>query len=170
MGAIMNIVDRVTSIERRIAAIDAEPIYSISSFEQLRNGIAKAPEAIDTIIAKNSERWNVDPNLVKAIIQNESGFNANSTSATGAQGLMQLMPETAASLGVGNAYNPEQNIAGGVRYLRGLLDRFKGDVRLAVAAYNAGPNAIVRYNGVPPYKETENYVASVLASYRRYGS
>ena len=102
------------------------------------------------------------------MIANESGFDANATSKVGAQGLMQLMPGTASSLGVRDPYDPGQNVAGGTRYLRGLLDRFGGDARLAVAAYNAGPGAVEKYGDVPPYAETQNYVQNVLASYEKY--
>ncbi len=123
---------------------------------------------IDKLVSANAASWNVDPDLVKAVIANESGFNANATSSTGAQGLMQLEPATAASVGVTDPYDPAQNVAGGTRYLRGLLDSFHGDPRLAVAAYNAGPGAVEKYNGVPPYAETQNYVQNVLASYAKY--
>jgi soluble lytic murein transglycosylase-like protein len=127
-----------------------------------------APAHLDALVQQNASTWQVDPALVKAVIANESGFDANATSKVGAQGLMQLMPETAQSLGVRNPYDPQQNIAGGTRYLRGLLDRFGGDTRLAVAAYNAGPGAVEKYGDVPPYAETQNYVQNVLASYDRY--
>lgn len=126
------------------------------------------PAQIDALVDQNASAWQVDPALLKAVIANESGFNANATSKVGAQGLMQLMPETAASLGVRDAYDPVQNVAGGARYLRGLLDRFNGDARLAVAAYNAGPGAVEKYGDVPPYAETQNYVQNVLASTERY--
>jgi soluble lytic murein transglycosylase-like protein len=126
------------------------------------------PAQIDQLVSQNAGRWGVDPALVKAIIANESGFNANATSKTGAQGLMQLMPGTAAGLGVTNSYDPGQNVFGGTRYIRGLLDRFHGDMRLAIAAYNAGPGAVEKYNGVPPYAETQNYVQNVLSSYDKY--
>jgi soluble lytic murein transglycosylase-like protein len=126
------------------------------------------PAQIDALVDQNAATWQVDPALLKAVIANESGFNANATSKVGAQGLMQLMPETAASLGVRDAYDPAQNVAGGARYLRGLLDRFGGDQRLAVAAYNAGPGAVAKYGDVPPYAETQNYVTNVLASFEKY--
>jgi soluble lytic murein transglycosylase-like protein len=126
------------------------------------------PEQINQLVQQNADIWQVDPALIKSVIANESSFNANATSPVGAQGLMQLMPETAASLGVKNPYDPAQNVAGGTRYLRGLLDRFKGDTRLAVAAYNAGPNAVEKYGDVPPYAETQNYVQNVLGSLDRY--
>jgi len=128
------------------------------------------PAEIDALVEQNAATWQVEPALLKAVIANESGFNANATSKVGAQGLMQLMPETAASLGVRDAYDPAQNVAGGARYLRGLLDRFGGDKRLAVAAYNAGPGAVEKYGGVPPYAETRNYVQNVLASFEQYSS
>jgi soluble lytic murein transglycosylase-like protein len=126
------------------------------------------PAQIDGLVAANATAWKVDPALVKAIVANESGFDANATSRTGAQGLMQLEPGTAAELGVSDAYDPAQNISGGTRYIKGLLERFHGDVRLAVAAYNAGAGAVEKYGGVPPYAETQTYVQNVLASYARY--
>jgi soluble lytic murein transglycosylase-like protein len=127
-----------------------------------------APAQIEQLVGANAGAWGVDPALVKAIIANESAFNPNATSKTGAQGLMQLEPGTAAQLGVSNAYDPAQNVWGGTRYIKGLLDRFHGDVRLAVAAYNAGPGAVEKYGGVPPYAETQAYVENVLDSYAKY--
>ncbi len=127
-----------------------------------------APAQVDALVNNNAQSYGVDPALIKAIIANESGFDANATSRTGAQGLMQLEPETAASLGVDNAYDPAQNISGGTRYIRDLLERFNGDLRLAVAAYNAGPGAVEKYGGVPPYAETQSYVQNVLDSYSQY--
>ena len=129
-----------------------------------------APEQINSLVQQNADIWQVDPALIKSVIANESSFNANATSPVGAQGLMQLMPETAASLGVKNPYDPAQNVAGGTRYLRGLLDRFNGDTRLAVAAYNAGPGAVEKYGDVPPYAETQSYVKNVLGSLDQYRS
>ncbi len=116
-------------------------------------------------VAKNNH---VDPALVRALIHAESAFNSQATSHAGAQGLMQLMPATAKELGVKNALNPEQNIKGGVKYLAQLLQQFKGDIRLATAAYNAGPNAVKKYNGIPPYKETQVYVERVAILHSRY--
>ncbi len=137
------------------------------------SGAAGAPhpmasEELEALVQRNAATWQVDPALVKAVIANESAFNPAATSSVGAQGLMQLMPETAASMGVRDAYDPAQNVAGGTRYLRGLLDRFGGDLHLAVAAYNAGPGAVEKYGGVPPYAETQHYVANVLGSYEQY--
>ncbi len=135
------------------------------------NAPSMVPDAqLDALVNQNAQSQAVDPALIKAIIANESGFNANATSSVGAQGLMQLMPGTASALGVTDAYDPAQNVAGGTKYIRQLLDRFNGDVRLAVAAYNAGPGAVEKYDGVPPYAETQNYVQNVLASYAKYRS
>lgn len=118
--------------------------------------------------------WGVPPTLVRAVIQVESEFDKNAVSSKGAQGLMQLMPFTARRFGVLDAFDARQNIFGGVQYLRLLLDMFGGDMALALAGYNAGENAVVRYNGIPPYKETQNYVRkiqSLLASgFRAYTS
>jgi soluble lytic murein transglycosylase-like protein len=103
---------------------------------------------------------------VKAVIRVESCFDVQAVSRVGARGLMQLMPATASELGVKNAFDAEQNIEGGVRYLRKMLERFDNDTEMAVAAYNAGPQAVARHRGVPPYEETQRYVKRVLAEYR----
>lgn len=123
--------------------------------------------AIETAIAKAAQKYNIDPNLIKAIVKAESGFNPNATSKAGAQGLMQLMPATAAGLGVTNSFDITQNIDGGTRYIKEKLTQF-GDVKLALAAYNAGPNSVIKYNGIPPYAETQNYVNTVLNYYNNF--
>jgi len=121
----------------------------------------------DLMIVEASAAHGVPPALVKAVVATESSFNPKAVSAQGAQGLMQLMPATARSLGVVEPLRVEQNLDGGVRYLRSLIDRY-GDWSRALAAYNAGPTAVDRYGGIPPYSETREYVDRVLTYYRRY--
>jgi soluble lytic murein transglycosylase-like protein len=125
-------------------------------------------EKYDPAIWKAAEKYSVDYALVKAAIKAESNFNPQATSRAGAKGLMQLMPGTADALGVENSFHPEANIEGGVRHLRHLLDIFTGNLRLALAAYNAGEKAVLAYNGIPPYKETQTYVQRVLRYFQDY--
>lgn len=115
-----------------------------------------------------SEKYGVSQSLVKAVIQAESGFDPNAVSSKGASGLMQLMPATAKSLKVADRFDPKENVDGGVKYLRFLLDTFRGDVALAVAAYNAGLNRVAKYGGIPPYNETRVYVSRVLSYMKSY--
>lgn len=115
------------------------------------------------LIASSANKHGLDPALLECLVQAESDFNPNTVSNKGAMGLTQLMPGTARSLGVSNPMDPAQNLDGGAKYLAGLLKRFNGDEKLALAAYNAGPGAIQKYNGVPPYKETQNYVTKITS-------
>ena len=125
-------------------------------------------EKYDAEIWKASQRYSVDYNLVRAVIKAESNFNPKAVSRTGAKGLMQLMPQTASLLQVTDSFHPEQNIDGGVRYLRYLLNLFNDNLSLALAAYNAGENAVFRYRGIPPYQETQTYVQRVLRYFQKY--
>ncbi len=118
-------------------------------------------------IQKYALQYQVEENLIRAIMRQESCFKVKAKSPVGAMGLMQLMPGTAKDLGVINAWNPEQNIRGGVKYISQQLRRFKGDKRLALAAYNAGPGAVLKYQGIPPYRETQHYVRSIMSEYQR---
>ena len=122
-------------------------------------------DEIISMIEDASNRHGVDSKLVKALVQQESGFNPSAKSKAGALGLMQLMPATAKGLGVEDPLDAKQNIEGGVKYIKSLLNRFDGNIILALAAYNAGPNAVKKYDGVPPYAETQNYVKSILRNY-----
>lgn len=142
---------------KEITAAQSAPNVSKSS------GTSKSQ--ILNMISKVCEKHGVDEKLVKALIKQESGFNAKATSKVGAMGLMQLMPATAKGLGVQDAYNPLQNVDGGVRYLKSMLNKYNGNIILALAAYNAGPGAVDKYDGVPPYPETQNYVKNILANY-----
>ena len=127
-----------------------------------------APGQCSLHINKAARRYGVDPCLVKAVIKMESNFNCRAVSKKGAQGLMQLMPGTARDMRVANPFDPEDNIFGGTRYLRMMLDLFHGDVKLALAAYNAGPERVKTLGRIPPFPETMNYVDKVLYHYQKY--
>lgn len=135
------------------------PSYSVNQ------SLPLADQSLSAMIDEAARKYNVDPKLIAAVAEVESGGNQNETSSAGAIGVMQLMPDTAAALGV-NPYDKKSNIEGGAKYLRQMLDTFDGDIRKAVAAYNAGPNAVKNYGGIPPYRETQNYVNKVLDIYR----
>jgi len=142
--------------------------YAISGFAGVRGPrpVESAPAAavvdIDAFIAIAAARYGVSEELIVAVIEAESEFNPRAVSRRGAQGLMQLMPETAATLGVDDPFDPRANIDGGVRHLRALLDRFDNNLPLALAAYNAGEVAVIKHRGVPPYRETRGYVSRIL--------
>ena len=146
-------------------AIDA-PISSDSTgsdFSQTLTAAATAGRAdLDAIFEAAAARYGVPVNLLKAVAKAESGFRVDATSPKGAMGVMQLMPGTARGLGVIDAYEPEQNIMGGAKYLSQMLNRFGGNVEYALAGYNAGPGAVEKYSGIPPYNETQNYVRTVM--------
>ena len=122
---------------------------------------------IDSAVSHASDQTQLDPDLIASVIHAESGFNPNAVSRKGAQGLMQLMPKTASNLGVANPFDPVANVEGGSRYLRELLDRYDSNLVKALAAYNAGPQRVEEYNGVPPYRETQAYVAGIVRDFNR---
>jgi len=148
------------------AAAEVDQYLGKSSSEQnssSRSGFTQ--REIDSAIDKAAARHNVDPNLVRALVKVESNFNPNAVSRKGAMGLMQLMPQTARQLKVSNPFNPEENVDAGVRHLKQLLESYGGDVRLSLAAYNAGSGAVARSSGIPKYAETRNYVKRITQLY-----
>ncbi len=155
-----SIADKTSNIED-----SQDKIFSPASYSKDKK---MADSDLDNLIDKYSTQNSLDPDFVKALIKQESGFKTSAKSHCGAMGLMQLMPATASSLGVHNAYDAEQNIAGGTKYLKGLLDRFGGNKEYALAAYNAGPGAVNKYGGIPPYSETQHYVKNVMSNYINY--
>jgi soluble lytic murein transglycosylase-like protein len=151
--------------------------FKISPAANLSAPIAQIPPSVSghkaehqyhKLIAQTASQYQIDPALIKAIIMAESGYNPKAVSKRGAKGLMQLMPDTAEALGVEDIFNPRQNISGGVQYFSRLVNRFNGDVKLALAAYNAGSRYVRNYNGVPPFKATRYYIKKVFKYYQQY--
>ncbi len=151
-----------------ITNIDNKNIYNVNSDKKTAAGNAGfssylgETKSLDDIFSEAGQKYNVSADLLKAIGKAESNFDAKAVSRCGAQGIMQLMPATAASLGVTDAFDAEQNIMGGAKYISQLLDKYDGNSSLALAAYNAGSNNVAKYGGIPPFKETQNYVKKVL--------
>jgi len=186
--SVSSIGARVEEIQARVASLQGTPAQPATSFASTLASAQQVPgqqtssisvsaasgttsggttdfeSEIDAAATSNG----IDPALLKGLVQQESGFDPNARSGAGAVGLTQLMPGTAASLGVTDPTNPAQSLQAGARYLREQLDRFGGDERLALAAYNAGPGAVAKYGGVPPYAETQGYVNKVLANAASY--
>lgn len=145
-----------------IAATSSAPVTGSGAGLAVQSAAVAGNTAFDDIINRAALKYGIDFNLIKKVISAESSFRPDVVSNAGAQGLMQLMPSTGKSYGVTNPFDPEQNIDAGVHYLSDMLKRFKGDVTLALAAYNAGPGAVKKYNGIPPYEETINYIKKIL--------
>ncbi|MGD9581045.1 MAG: lytic transglycosylase domain-containing protein [Vampirovibrionia bacterium] len=163
---------RINEIDQKINYIQGTNTGDNISFSDILPNVKEKepvkllkPETMINLIQSNAKKYGVDPKLVNAVIKNESGYNANACSSQGALGLMQLMPDTARSLGVTDLTDPAQNVEAGTKYLGQLLSQYNGNVVLALAAYNAGPGAVNSNNGVPPYKETRDYIYKVLDTY-----
>ena len=177
MSSINHVVQRIADIERRFtptvpatqAGSNFATVLSAANTQQANNIQSTLPASsvqggdIAKMVQVAAAKYGVDPKLAMAVAEAESGLSQDAVSPVGAVGVMQLMPETANSLGVCNINDPRENVDGGVRYLKQMLTTFDGDVSKAVAAYNAGPQAVKNYNGVPPYSETRDYVARVLS-------
>jgi soluble lytic murein transglycosylase-like protein len=144
-----------------------EPAKAQAPVAEIRSDINLSPADLNEMLAKAGHEHNVDMDLLASVVKAESGGNARAVSRAGAQGLMQLMPATAADLGVSDSFKPEQNVRGGSTYLDALLTRYHDNLALALAAYNAGRAAVDKYNGIPPYRETKLYVARVIHEFNR---
>jgi len=156
----------VAGVKIRVNDEGLREIYNETPTQHARRvarDLVPVPETrLDDLIHRYARENELDPKLVRAVMQVESGYNAAARSAKGAMGLMQLMPETATDYSIGDPYDPEQNVRGGTAYLRAMLDRFDGNLEYALAGYNAGPETVTRYGGVPPYPETRAYVERVM--------
>jgi soluble lytic murein transglycosylase-like protein len=180
-------IARVTSDDGRRLFVNAEPPVTVRlgavkpratiymNAESSFSGYSRPAVSIDRdgaekLVREAADRHNVDPALIRAVIQTESNWNSGAVSRRGASGLMQLIPTTAQRFGANDLFNPQQNIDAGVRYLKTLLERYNGNLDLALAAYNAGEGAVDRAHGIPAYRETRNYVQKVQDAYFRPGS
>lgn len=159
--------EQIERFEESQSPLPLEPAVPASAPEAAAKELPPAKVLVKNLIADAAARHRIDPDFVASVVKAESGFNPTAVSPKGAQGLMQLMPRTAASLGVENVLDPAANMEGGTRYLRQLLDQYDGDAVKALAAYNAGPQRVEQYGGVPPYRETRAYVARIVEDYNR---
>lgn len=190
-SGLLGVIERMTEIQRRfqpqaVEVLNTKPQRTATPFAPILQNQIQVPQPsgeetlmplppkqtssvsgnIEKMLYGAAQKYGVDPKLAIAIAKAESGLDPNVVSAAGAVGVMQLMPATAAGLGIRDLRDPRENIDGGVRYLKQMLDTFQGDVRQAIAAYNAGPEAVKKFGGVPPYAETQQYVQRVLTYYR----
>lgn len=157
-------VENYPSIESELLAEHPSSVH-LDRLTAKSDVLQEAPKEIQLEIKRASRKYNIPQKLIASIMKTESNFNPRAVSHVGAQGLMQLMPQTAKSMGVTNSFNIKQNIDGGARYFRKMLDNFGQDTQLALAAYNAGPGAVKKYGGIPPFKETQQYVKRVMHHY-----
>jgi len=166
-AGILNKMSAISKVANSLSLIE-EYDYANTEYRLSSIGPKKAERVLHSIVIQAAGRYQVDPALVKAIIMAESGYNTRAISKRGAKGLMQLMPATAQALGVEDIFNPKQNISGGVRYFKKLVTQFDGDVKLALAAYNAGSRNVRYYQGIPPFKATRFYIKKVFKYYEIY--
>lgn len=169
MSGVVSGVDLTANLKENPALKNGQQINGVQNPENFQNVLGQRMTGssvnMDAIFEEAAAKYDISPKLLRAVAKAESNFNPKARSGAGAMGVMQLMPGTARSLGVSDPYDARQNIMGGAKYLKQNLDRF-GDVSLALAAYNAGPGSVQKYGGIPPYKETQNYVRKIMADYR----
>lgn len=175
ISGVQQALQRIREIRERFEPASVKPdVEGFASMlrdagRSLRMEAAFSPDSLEPLIQEQGYLQGLDPNLLKAVIKTESNFRLDAESPVGAQGLMQLMPATARALGVSDSFDPVQNIAGGSRYLKSLLEKYQS-LPKALAAYNAGPGAVDKYGGIPPYAETIRYVQKVIAAYNAYSN
>ena len=168
-GDLSHVLERISQITSRfdsVAVPQAGNVPGAATSRDFQAAMDKV-QGLTPAITKAAQANGLDPRLVQAVVEAESGGNPSATSDKGAMGLMQLMPQTAHDMGLTDPYDPAQNLEGGSRYLRSMIDKF-GDLPLAIAAYNAGPGAVTKAHGIPPYPETQHYVKHVLDLYREH--
>jgi len=166
-GADANYIEVAGSAIARVETVADVPRPAVKATAKVVEAAAPTRAEIHEMLAHSGEAHHIDTDLLASVMKAESGGQVRAVSRAGAQGLMQLMPKTASEMGVEDAFRPEQNIAGGTAYLDELLTRYRDNIALALAAYNAGPGAVDRYHGVPPYRETQAYVARVIREFNR---